>query len=89
MSSTTFPRPISADQRRLYTDDRECSADGTVCTLYLVVADLMTGTEVARAQVAGSQPSIGRIFIGPDAVYYIATQGEGGNGYVTKVTATN
>jgi hypothetical protein len=48
----------------------------------------MTGTEVARAQVAGSQPSIGRIFIGPDAVYYIATQGEGGNGFITRVTAT-
>jgi hypothetical protein len=48
----------------------------------------MTGTEIARIGVAGSQPSIGRIFIGPDAVYYIATQGEGGNGYITKVTAS-
>jgi hypothetical protein len=79
---------IVADQRRLYTDDRECDADGTDCTLYLVVADLMTGTEIARIEVAGSQPSIGRIFVGSDAVYYIATQGEGGNGYITKVTAT-
>jgi hypothetical protein len=79
---------IVADQRRLYTDDRECVADGTDCTLYLVVADLMTGTEIARIEVAGSQPSIGRIFVGSDAVYYIATQGEGGNGYITKVTAT-
>jgi hypothetical protein len=87
--SVSVGAAIVADQRRLYTDDRECSADGTDCTLYLVVADLMTGTEVARAQVAGSQPSIGRIFIGLDAVYYIATQGEGGNGYVTKVTGTN
>jgi hypothetical protein len=76
---------IVADQNRLYTDDRKCN--GTDCTLYLVVADLTTGTEIARVQVAGSQPSIGRIFIGPDAVYYIATEGEGGDGYVTKVTA--
>jgi hypothetical protein len=78
---------IVSDQKRLYTDDRECNADGSECTLYLVVADLMTGREIARVQVAGSQPTIGRIFIGPDAVYYIATQGKGGNGYVTKVTA--
>ena len=49
----------------------------------------MTGDEIARVEVAGSQPSIGRIFIGSDAVYYIATQGEGGNGYVTKVTAVD
>jgi hypothetical protein len=48
----------------------------------------MTGKETARIRVAGSQPSIGRIFIGPDAVYHIATQGDGGNGFVTKVTAT-
>jgi hypothetical protein len=80
---------IVADQARLYTDDRRCNALGIDCTLYLVVADLLTGAEVARVEVAGSQPSIGRIFVGPDAVYYIATQGEGGNGYVTKVTATN
>jgi hypothetical protein len=79
---------IVADQRRLYTDDRVCDPDGTGCKLYLVVADLMTGKEIARIRVAGSQPSIGRIFIGPDAVYYIATQGEGGGGFVTKVTAT-
>jgi hypothetical protein len=79
---------IVADQHRLYTDDRECNAEGTDCTLYLVIADLMTGTEIARTEVAGSQPSIGRIFIGPDAVYYIATQGEGGNGYITRVSAT-
>jgi hypothetical protein len=80
---------IVADQRRLYTDDRDCKPEGTDCTLYLVIADLMTGTEIARTEVAGSQPSIGRIFIGSDAVYYIATQGEGGNGYITKITATD
>jgi hypothetical protein len=79
---------IVANQHRLYTDDRQCNADGTDCTLYLVVADLTTGDEIARVKVAGSQPSIGRIFIGSDAVYYIATQGEGGNGYITKVTTT-
>jgi hypothetical protein len=78
---------IVADQERLYTDDRACNADGTECTLYLVVADLLTGDEIARVEVAGSQPSIGRIFISTDAIYYIATQGEGGNGYLTKITA--
>jgi hypothetical protein len=78
---------IVSDQKRLYTDDRECNTDGSECTLYLVVVDLMTGDETARVQVAGSQPTIGRIFIGTDAVYYIATQGESGNGYITKVTA--
>jgi hypothetical protein len=77
---------IVSDQERLYTDDRECNADGSRCTLYLVVADLTTGDEIARVRVAGSQPTIGRIFVGPEAVYYIATQGEGGNGYVTKVS---
>ena len=79
---------IVADQHRLYTDDRVCDATGKRCTLYLVIADLLTGEEIARVEVAGSQPSIGRIFVGSDAVYYIATQGEGGDGYVTKVTAT-
>jgi hypothetical protein len=78
---------IVSDQTRLYTDDRECNADGSRCTLYLVVAELLTGDEIARVQVAGTQPTLGRIFIAPDAVYYIATEGEGGNGYVTKVTA--
>jgi len=80
---------IVADQHRLYTDDRVCDADGSHCKLYLVVADLLTGKEIARVRVAGSQPSIGRIFIGPHAVYYIATQGDGGDGFVTKVTATS
>ncbi len=78
---------IVADQHRLYTDDRVCDENGKRCKLYLVIADLLTGKETARVEVAGSQPSIGRIFIGPDAVYYIATQGERGDGYVTKVTA--
>jgi hypothetical protein len=78
---------IVADQHRLYTDDRRCNPDGTDCSLYLVVADLLTGDEIARVEVAGSQPSIGRIFISADAIYYIATEGEGGNGYLTKVTA--
>jgi hypothetical protein len=48
----------------------------------------MTGDEIARVDVAGSQPGIGRLIIGRDAVCYIATQGEGGNGYITKVTAS-
>jgi hypothetical protein len=78
---------IVADQHRLYTDDRECNERGRNCTLYLVVLDLVTAEEIARVEVAGSQASIGRIFIGSDAVYYISTQGEGGNGFITKITA--
>jgi hypothetical protein len=54
-----------------------------------VIADLISGKEIARVRVAGSQPSIGRIFIGRHAVYYIATQGDRGKGFVTKVTATS
>jgi hypothetical protein len=52
-----------------------------------VVLDLVTAEEIARVEVAGSQASIGRIFIGSDAVYYISTPGEGGNGFITKITA--
>jgi hypothetical protein len=72
----------------LYTDDRECvPRDG--CRLSLVALDLHTGQELARVGVAGTKPSIGQIFIGPDdAVYYPATDIKEANGYVTRVVAT-
>ena len=35
----------------------------------------------------GTEPSIGQVFIGPGAVYYVATQTDKAQGYVTRVTA--
>jgi hypothetical protein len=52
------------------------------------VLDLHTGRQIARVAVAGTKPSIGQIFIGPNAVYYLATDTNDPNGYVTRVTAT-
>src|SRR5262249_42625696 len=71
---------------QLYTDDRRCSPNRT-CRLYLVVLDLRSGRELARVRVKGTKPSMGQIFIGRDAVYYVATQTGDRNGYVTRVTA--
>jgi hypothetical protein len=70
----------------LYTDDRSCSSNGR-CRLYLVVLHLRTGREIARIRVRGTRPSMGQIFIGRDAVYYIAPQTGRARGYVTRVTA--
>ncbi len=70
----------------LYTDDRTCSSNHT-CRLYLVVLDLRTGDELARVRVRGSRPSMGQIFIGRDAVYYVAPETGERHGYVTQVTA--
>ena len=70
----------------LYTDDRRCSPKRT-CRLYLVVVDLSSGRELARVRVKGTKPSMGQIFIGRDAVYYVATQTGDRRGYVTRVTA--
>ena len=70
----------------LYTDDRTCSSNRT-CRLHLVVRDLKTGDELARVRVRGSRPSMGQIFIGTDAVYYVAPETGERHGYVTRVTA--
>ncbi len=70
----------------LYTDDRTCSSNHT-CRLDLVVLDLRTGDELARVRVRGSRPSMGQIFIGKDAVYYVAPETGERHGYVTRVTA--
>ena len=56
--------------------------------MYLVVLDLRTGREIARVGVRGNKPSIGQIFIGPSAVYYVATNTDDAHGYVTRVTAS-
>lgn len=69
----------------VYTDDRECKAGK--CRLYLVVLNLATGEEIARVAVKGSKPSVGQIFVGKHAVYYVATNTDVAHGYVTKVTA--
>ena len=71
---------------QLYTDDRRCNPRGQ-CRLFLVVLDLRSGREITRVRVKGTKPSIGQIFIGPHAVYYVATDTNDPNGYVTRVTA--
>jgi hypothetical protein len=71
---------------QLYTDDRRCTSGGR-CRLFLVVLDLRSGRELARVRVKGTKPSIGQIFIGPHAVYYVATDTDDPSGYVTRVTA--
>ena len=71
---------------QLYTDDRRCNPRGR-CRLFLVVLDLRSGREITRVRVKGTKPSIGQIFIGPHAVYYVATDTNDPNGYVTRVTA--
>ena len=69
----------------LYTDDRRCSSRRR-CKLFLVVLDLRTGRELARVRVKGTKPSMGQIFVGRGAVYYVAAQTGSGRGYVTRVT---
>lgn len=73
---------------QLYTDDRRCTSGGR-CRLFLVALNLRTGHELARVRVKGTKPSIGQIFIGPHAVYYIATDTHDPNGYVTRLTAVS
>ena len=77
---------INYEAGQLYTDDRDCNRKGR-CRLYLVVLDLRSGSELARVRVRGTKPSMSQIFIGRDAVYYLATQTGNRNGYLTRVTA--
>lgn len=70
----------------LYTDDRRCDRK-RACRLLLVTLDLRTGRELARVRVRGNRPSMGQIFIGRDAVYYVPTQTARPHGYITRVTA--
>ena len=84
---TSAGMAIDYQDHQLYVDDRRCTSSGR-CQLFLVVLDLRTGRELARVRVAGTKPSIGQIFIGPGAVYYIATDTNDPAGYITRVTAT-
>lgn len=77
---------VNSRDGQLYTDDRTCPTKRT-CRLDLVVLDLRSGRELARTRVRGSRPSMGQIFIGQDAVYYVATESGERHGYVTRVTA--
>jgi hypothetical protein len=70
----------------LYTDDRDCTSQRR-CRLSLVVLDLRTGEELARVRVKGTEPTMGQIFIGPNAVYYIATETGRSHGSITRITA--
>ena len=79
-------RAVNYRAGQLYTDDRECQPKRR-CKLFLVVLDLHTGRELARVRVRGTEPSMGQIFIGRNAVYYIAAQTGRPHGYITRVTA--
>ena len=77
---------IAYDRGQLYVDDRRCGPNSD-CELFLVVLDLQTGEEIARVPVKGVKPSIGQIFIGPDAVYFPATDAGRRHGYLNRITA--
>jgi hypothetical protein len=71
---------------QLYADDRKCIKK--VCTLWMVVLDLHTGKELARAKVGGNEPTIGQIFIGPKhRVFYLATDTDRPHGFITRITS--
>ena len=72
---------------QLYADDHHC-VTRIKCMLFFVVLDLRTGRELARVRVAGDEPSMGQIFIGPQGrVFYLATDTDKPNGYITRITA--
>ena len=77
---------VNYNAGHLYTDDRSCTPSGR-CRLYLVVLDLRNGRELARVRVMGTRPSMGQIFAGRDAVYYIAAQTGRRQGFITRITA--
>jgi hypothetical protein len=52
------------------------------------VLSLRTGRRIASVPVKGDKPSIGQIFVGRNAVYYVATNTHDAHGYVTRVTAS-
>jgi hypothetical protein len=47
-----------------------------------------TGRPIASVPVKGDKPSIGQIFVGRNALYYVATNTHDAHGYVTRVTAS-
>jgi hypothetical protein len=84
--SGALKRTIDYRSGQLYADDRHCTKSSK-CRMYLDVLSLRTGRRLASVRVKGTEPSIGQIFIGPGAVYYVATQTDEAQGYVTRVTA--
>lgn len=78
---------VNYEAGQLYTDDRKCPTRHR-CRLFLVVLDLRTGEELARVPVKGTRPSMSQIFIGRNAVYYMATETGTRHGFITRVTAT-
>ena len=76
---------IAYEQGHLYTDDRRCDDSGENCTTYVVVLDLETGEHIAEVEVAGSVPTSAQMFVGEDAVYYIASEVGSDEGFVTRV----
>jgi hypothetical protein len=78
---------IGYEQGHLYIDDRRCDPAGKDCKLFLVVLELTTGKKLAEVEVAGTEPSIGQIFVGHDAVYLIASEAGKGQGLLTRVSA--
>jgi hypothetical protein len=79
---------VVIDADRLYVDDRTCANEQnqTDCKLFLVMLDLATGEEIARAHVAGTEASLSHIVIGDDEVYYVASEAGRSHGFVTRVT---
>ncbi|HEY6486813.1 MAG TPA: hypothetical protein VIX83_10555 [Candidatus Cybelea sp.] len=72
---------------QLYADDHRCASKHS-CRLSFVVLDLRTGKEIARTRVAGNEPSVGQIFIGPHRrVFYLATDTDRPNGFISRVSA--
>jgi len=89
LTNTKPPRaqPFAVSQGHLYTDDRICDENGENCTIYFVVLDLKSGTEIARTEVAGTLPTIGHIFIGKNDAFYIATEAGTGRVFLTRISA--
>ena len=78
---------INTASGQVYADDHRC-ASTRICKLSLVVLDLHTGRQIARSEVAGTEPTIGQIFIGPrNAVFHLATDTDRPNGYITRITS--
>lgn len=78
---------IGSDQEHLYIDDRRCNPSGRHCKLFVVVLDLTTGAQIAEVKVAGSAPTLGGMFLNEDSVFFIASEADRRNGYVTRVSS--
>jgi hypothetical protein len=78
--SSQDPHPPSGRQK-----NKMLPTEASDCKLFLVVRH--TGKMIARVPVSGVKPSIGQIFIGPDAVYYPATDAGSVKGYLNRISA--